>query len=56
MVDKLIVGLPAITGILYLFTSIAFLTKKEWSWALTYFAYALANVGLIWASLSTTGG
>jgi hypothetical protein len=43
--------LPAITGCLYLATSIAFLAKKKPDWALTYFAYALANVGLIWASL-----
>jgi hypothetical protein len=51
LIDKLTYVLPAVTGLLYLGTSAAFLVKKKPEWALTYFAYALANVGLIWASL-----
>ena len=49
--DKLIVWLPGIVLVLYLLTSLAFLFKKQPAWALTYFAYSLANVGLIWASV-----
>jgi hypothetical protein len=55
MVDKLIVILPGITMCLYFLTGCAFLAKHQPSWALTYFAYSLANVGLIWASLLTKG-
>ena len=55
MLDKLIIVLPGIVMVLYLLTAIAFLLKKEGPWALTYFAYALANIGLIWASFSTIG-
>jgi hypothetical protein len=40
----------AICGLLYLATSIGFAMEKQWSWTLTYFAYALANVGLILAA------
>jgi hypothetical protein len=39
-----------ICGLLYLATAIGFILKQQWPWALTYFAYALANVGLIMAS------
>jgi hypothetical protein len=55
MADKLIVVLPAITMLLYFLTGCAFVVKKQPAWALTYFAYATANVGLIWASLITKG-
>jgi hypothetical protein len=51
MADKLIVLLPGMTMILYFLTSLAFAAKREPGWALAYFSYALANVGLIWASL-----
>lgn len=53
MSDKLIVMLPGITMLLYFATGIAFCAKKQPAWALTYFAYAVANIGLIWASLLT---
>jgi hypothetical protein len=52
VIDRLIVLLPGITGGLYLITALAFLARRQPAWALTYFAYALANVGLIWASLT----
>ena len=51
MIDKLIVVLPGITGVLYFVTAIAFACRRQPPWALVYFAYALANVGLIWATL-----
>lgn len=43
--------LPGITGVLYFITAVAFLFQNRAGFALTYFAYALANIGLIWASL-----
>ena len=51
MADKLIVALPGITMVLYFLTGVAFITKDKPEWAVVYFAYAVANVGLIWASL-----
>lgn len=51
MTDKLIVWLPGMTMVLYALTSLAFVSKRDWPWALVYFAYSLANVGLILASL-----
>jgi FtsH-binding integral membrane protein len=51
MADKLVVMLPAVTGVLYALTALAFVAKKDMPWALVYSAYALANVGLILASL-----
>lgn len=56
MADKLIVLLPGITMVLYFLTAVAFCAKRQPAWALTYFAYALANIGLIWASLLTKPG
>lgn len=50
MVDKLIFWLPFIVSVLYLVTCVAFISRREYHWALTYFAYALANVGLIWGT------
>ncbi|MHC4121525.1 MAG: hypothetical protein ACYSWO_28980 [Planctomycetota bacterium] len=50
MADKLIVALPGITMVLYALTGLAFVSKKDPAWAIVYFAYALANVGLIFAS------
>jgi hypothetical protein len=51
MADRLIVMLPGMTLGLYALTAVAFATKKEYGWCLAYAAYALANVGLILASL-----
>lgn len=55
MADKLIILLPGITMVLYLATSIAFCAKRQPAWALVYASYALANVGLIWASFVVKG-
>lgn len=52
--DLLIVGLPAVTLVLYFLTGLAFAYKRQPWWAVMYIAYAVANVGLIWASLVTT--
>lgn len=38
-------------GLIYLATSISFLIEAKYGFALAYFAYALANVGLIMADL-----
>jgi hypothetical protein len=43
---------PAICGLVYLVTALAFCYQTRWGWAVAYFAYALANLGLIWASLT----
>lgn len=51
MSDKMIVILPGATMVLYALTSVAFVYKRDWPWALVYCAYSLANVGLILASL-----
>lgn len=36
--------------VLYLLCSIAYAMKHNWPWALVWLAYAVANLGLIWAS------
>lgn len=36
--------------LLYLSTSIIYASKYNWPWALIWFAYAVANLGLIWAA------
>ena len=51
MADKLIVLLPGTTLCLYFLTGVAFMSKRDYAWALTYFAYSIANIGLVWASL-----
>lgn len=55
MADRLVVLLPGITAVMYAVTACAFCAKKQPSWAVVYFSYAAANVGLIWASLLTKG-
>jgi hypothetical protein len=40
-----------VCGVIYAVTALAFLYDKRGPWALAYFAYALANVGLVWASI-----
>lgn len=36
--------------VLYLITGTSFAFKGNWAWALTWWAYGLANIGLIWAA------
>ena len=43
--------LPSIVTVIYLATSAAFAFRKEWAWSTVYAGYALANVGLIIASM-----
>ena len=45
---------PALIGIcalLYVWTAILFVVKGQFAWAVVFAAYALANVGLILASV-----
>jgi hypothetical protein len=51
MADKAVIILPGIVMLLYAGTAIAWAYKREPAWALTWAAYAIANIGLIWASL-----
>ena len=51
MADKLTIIGPALCGLIYAITAIAFMTERRGPWALVYWAYALANVGMIWASI-----
>lgn len=44
----------AICGLLYIATAIGMLIQHKWGLSLAYFAYALANVGLIIASVELT--
>jgi hypothetical protein len=39
-----------ISMLLYTMTGISYLIKDNWPWALVWFAYALANIGMIWAA------
>jgi len=52
MADKLTIILPGLCGACYAITALAFAYEKRPGWALCYFAYALANVGLVWASIA----
>lgn len=36
--------------VLYTITAISYYMKGNYPWALTWFSYALANIGLIWAA------
>lgn len=40
----------AICGIIYFITALGFVFKNQWSWALVYISYSLANLGLILSS------
>jgi hypothetical protein len=39
-----------VVTVLYAWVGISYAAKGEFPWALTWLAYALANVGLIWAA------
>jgi hypothetical protein len=49
MSKYLVIYLPAIVGVLYFITGVAYACRKEWAWAIVWMAYAVANVGLILA-------
>jgi hypothetical protein len=36
--------------VLYLLCSLSYSSKQDWLWALVWFAYAVANLGLILAA------
>jgi hypothetical protein len=43
-------GFLAVMGVEYLMASFVFLGQKNWGYALTMFAYGVANFGLLWAT------
>ncbi len=45
---------PTIVAVLYLLTALAFAHKRDWVWALVWFSYAVANVGLLIVSMRGT--
>ena len=47
LLDILIVTMPSIVGALYFLTSFVYLYKRDYAWALVWFSYAMANVGLV---------
>ncbi len=47
ILDVLIFVMPSIVGVLYFTVAACYALKKDWAWALVWFSYALANVGLI---------
>ncbi len=51
MIDRFLVIMPSIVLVLYAATCVCFAIKRDWWWALVYFGYALALVGLIVASM-----
>jgi len=42
--------LPAVVFVLYLITAVCYAMKHNWAWALVWFSYAMANLGLIIAA------
>lgn len=42
---------PALAGLLYLAGAVGYAAQGQRGLALTYTAYAIANVGLIWAAM-----
>lgn len=42
--------LPLLVSLAYLIVAIDFATESRWGWALAWFSYSLANVGLVLAA------
>jgi len=42
-------AMPAVVGVLYTITAIAFFMKHDFPWGLVWISYAAANLGLILA-------
>ncbi len=47
MLDLLVKLMPTIVFFLYAIVGIAYILKKDYAWALVWWSYAMANVGLI---------
>lgn len=47
LIDTLIFTMPSIVGALYFFVGVLYALKRDWAWALVWFSYAMANVGLV---------
>lgn len=39
--------LPGIVAILYFITALSYFFKRDYAWALVWFSYSFANIGLI---------
>ena len=39
--------LPGIVAVLYFITALSYLFKRDYAWALVWFSYGMANIGLI---------
>ena len=50
MLDYVVTLIPSIVTVLYGATSVCYLLKGEYSWALVWGSYATANLGLIFSS------
>ena len=42
--------LPAVVMFLYFLTGLYHARDGRWDWVITWWGYALANIGLIWSS------
>lgn len=51
LIDRFLVIMPSIVFVLYAATCVCFCLRRDWWWAIVYFGYALALVGLIVASM-----
>ena len=49
--DRIAFWFPVVVTAMYAATAAAHAHAGRWPWALTWGAYAAANVGLIWASM-----
>lgn len=47
--EQIVVG---IAMVLYAMVGVSYMIKGDMPWALVWFSYAMANVGLIWAAKS----
>lgn len=45
-------ALPAITGCIYAIAGVGYGLRGEYGFSLAYAAYAVANVGIIWATVA----
>lgn len=42
--------LPFFVSLIYLIVAVDFATESRWAWALTWFSYSVANIGLVLAA------
>jgi len=51
MMSTLLNVMPAIVGVLYALTGLGYLWQRQYGWGIVWLSYAMANVGLIMASV-----